>query len=85
MYVLTLGSRAIGPFDDFESAESYRKANVKSLIGAWACHVENPREPKDLPECEFCGSPATIIEQWDSPVPVCEECSAELPEEHDYA
>lgn len=28
-------------------------------------------------ECEFCGDPATKIENFDRPVPVCNNCSAE--------
>ena len=27
-------------------------------------------------ECEFCGEPATKVEQFDRPVPVCDACHA---------
>lgn len=27
-------------------------------------------------ECEFCGNPATKVEAFDRPVPVCNECGA---------
>lgn len=39
-----------------------------------------PAPPGDAQqECEFCGDPATRTEQFDRPVPVCDECSAAPP------
>lgn len=56
-------------------------AVARSLEGKiWENINTSPRiaeEWKKFSACEFCGAEATKIEEFDRPVPVCDQCHAE--------
>lgn len=73
-----------GRAGDYPS-KKWRDIEIAGCRGAIQALIDVTQETyvHDVPavisveECEFCGDPATRVEQFDQPVHVCDACSAE--------